>query len=167
IGGMGKAAQVHGFQEACSEAVEVAYRDAGICHVIRAGGLLLLKLIALDDRPFHRANDVDDISLFLVRAYSLFLEDIQDHHWDILLEYEIDDHYDLQVGGHYMGRMIRKTAGDNPSLTQRLATILQGHEAAGPADALQRALIRQHQLTEEQAMICLQAALKGFTPATP
>lgn len=162
LGSLAKAAQVHGFREACQAAVEVNYQDQGTCRVITAGGLFLLKLIALDDRPLNRANDVDDLSLFLRLAYALFLEDIQMNHWDIFTVYEADDNFSIQVGSQYLGRKLGEIVRRNETLIDRLTEILQGHLEKAPDGAISRALVHQQGFSQSQAHLSLEALFRGF-----
>ncbi|MEM6261880.1 MAG: hypothetical protein AAGI38_05190, partial [Bacteroidota bacterium] len=57
LSGFERAAQVHGLAEACSHAIPLEYEGMKAGNVVSLPGLVLLKLISLDDRPNHRLKD--------------------------------------------------------------------------------------------------------------
>ncbi|GAB4410402.1 MAG: hypothetical protein OHK0039_14770 [Bacteroidia bacterium] len=159
----GSAFQVQGLQQACDGAVDVLLQGYGSFRVITPAALLMLKLLAFDDRPTHRYHDLDDVSRLLTSGYELFLDDIQTHHWDILTMYEVNDVYALQVGGYYLGRRLKEiTISDRP-LHARIADIPFLHQPRGEeTGTLSRALMHQYGLSEIASFQCLSALYHGF-----
>jgi predicted nucleotidyltransferase len=162
LAGMKSPLQVHGLEDACNGAQDILYKGGGIVRVIPPEGIMLLKLIAFNDRPTHRGNDIDDLSMLLISAFDLFLEDIQQNHWDILDRYEPNDTYSFVVGAHYLGRKMRQLSHSNEVLVTRLTSIISEHLAQGLKGELSRALIQVHELDEPSSLSTLQSFSSGF-----
>ncbi|MEM6768697.1 MAG: hypothetical protein AAF655_27405 [Bacteroidota bacterium] len=163
LGGTNGAFQVEGFQEACENAINIQYQELGEIKVISPGGFVLLKFIAFDDRPTAREKDLDDLSSFLSFSFSLFFDDIQEKHWDILASYSTTDNYSLEVGSHYLGRMLRKTVGSNDTLKNRISNILEDHLNPASNLLLINKLSIAAKVKAEDAVLALKALFQGFS----
>jgi predicted nucleotidyltransferase len=85
-------------------------------------GIVLLKMIAFDDRPEHRRDDIKDISDILNHFFDMYDEEIWANHSDLFGEEEIDL---KELAARVMGREIKKIAKRNPKLHERVTNILE------------------------------------------
>ena len=112
---------VEGFKEVFDSASEEIEFDGQQFKVCTLSGIVILKLIAWDDRPEWRREDIGDIAE-IIKNYSHFNYDvILEHHNDLFTEeIEIDE-----IAGHFLGREIGKIISGNPKLTKRVKGILE------------------------------------------
>lgn len=127
-------------------------------------GLVLLKLIAWDDRPEARRDDIRDISDILHHFFDLYDEEIWNNHSD-LFEDENDDlrHIAAQV----MGREIRKIAQRNDQLYQRIMDILDANSVDPRTSGIARIMIDYFNNTLEDNILIIKHIQKGFTEYHP
>lgn len=83
-------------------------------------GMIILKLIAYDDRPDERIKDVIDINTICQYYPSIESEFIWGNHFDL---YEGDLGHE-EIGVIVLGREVRKLVSENEKLLRRLARIL-------------------------------------------
>ncbi|MPR33369.1 nucleotidyl transferase AbiEii/AbiGii toxin family protein [Salmonirosea aquatica] len=123
-------------------------------------GIFLLKLIAWDDRPEARRDDIRDISDILNHFFDLYDEEIWTNHSD-LFEDENDDlrHIAAQV----MGREIGKIAQRNDQLYQRILNIMHVNTADPRTSELARVMIDYFDNTLEDNILIVNRIKKGFT----
>lgn len=89
-------------------------------------GIVLLKLIAYDDRPEKRLKDARDVGNILENYFDLQTDLIYEEHNDLFGTNEADlDQLTLQdVAAEALGREIRKIAQNNQDLLQRIQNIV-------------------------------------------
>lgn len=85
-------------------------------------GIVLLKMIAFDDRPEHRRDDIKDISDILNHFFDMYDEEIYNNHLDLFGEEEFEL---KELAARVMGREIKKIAKRNPKLEDRVMSILE------------------------------------------
>ena len=85
-------------------------------------GIVLLKMIAFDDRPEHRRDDIKDISDILNHFFDMHDEEIWANHSDLFGEEETDL---KELAARVMGREIKKIAKRNQKLENRIMSILE------------------------------------------
>lgn len=85
-------------------------------------GIVLLKMIAFDDRPEHRRDDIKDISDILNYFFDMYDEEIYTNHLDLFGEEEFDL---KELAARVMGREIKKIAKRNLKLQNRMVSILE------------------------------------------
>ncbi|MDE1192986.1 MAG: hypothetical protein PW786_12710 [Arachidicoccus sp.] len=86
--------------------------------------IVLLKLIAYDDRPEHRQKDATDVANILFHLFDLNENFIYDNHSDLFGS----ENSTLQsISAVVIGREIKKIAKDNETLVLRLQGILGKH----------------------------------------
>ena len=85
-------------------------------------GIVLLKMIAFDDRPEHRRDDIKDISDILNHFFDMHDEEIWANHSDLFGEEEIDL---KELAARVMGREIKKITKRNQKLENRIMSILE------------------------------------------
>jgi predicted nucleotidyltransferase len=86
-----------------------------------------LKLIAWDDRPEVRRNDIDDIAEIIKNYFHLNDEVIFQHHNDLFTDEVLLDEDALdKIASQFLGREIGKIISKNPKLIERITGILEG-----------------------------------------
>lgn len=91
-------------------------------------GMVLLKLIAYDDRPEHRVKDLTDIS-FIIKNYETIVDnDLYDTHYDLLETFDTIE----KVATRILGRHIQPLLDPSPELRARVTAILDRALASGP-----------------------------------
>lgn len=126
IAGMGLTSiSVNGFSEVYNSGTAEVKLDTGHhFKVASLSSIVLLKLIAYDDRPEQRAKDGRDVGNIIENYFDLEAERIYEHHSDLFTETEKDN--ELQdIAATVIGREIKITIGENSALLQRVKTILE------------------------------------------
>lgn len=109
-----------GFKEAFefgANEVEIGDEKYKACSI---PGIMILKLIAYDDRPHMRTKDIDDINSICLNYPSLESEYIWGNHFDLYggdLEHE-------EVGVIVLGREMKKIVSANKDLVKRITKII-------------------------------------------
>lgn len=111
-----------GFDEIYEEGLpELILEDKHQFKFCTLPGIVLLKLIAWNDRPEIRSKDIHDISDILNHFFDMYDNEIWEYHSD-LFEDEEDDL--KHIASRVMGREIGKIAKRNEKLFSRVNTIL-------------------------------------------
>ena len=155
-----------GFTEVLAEAATVATPTGQQWRVVTLPGIVVLKLVAWQDRP-ERGKDAVDIWNLLEVYFNLVQEEIYTSHLELLNEEETPDTTNLMllVGARVLGRHVRQLLTGGPVLT-RLLSLLSGQLALGEQSPLARTMSRQG----PEISICLTtlAALRaGMEDAIP
>lgn len=127
-------------------------------------GLVLLKLIAWDDRPEARRDDIRDISDILNHFFDLYDEDIWSSHSDL---FEDENDNLRHIAARVMGREIRKIAQRNDQLYQRVMAILNANTADPRTSGIARIMIDYFDNTLEDNMLTLNYLKQGFIEQLP
>ncbi len=117
--------QVDGFSEVYVSAVINIEIDAKLkLKVCSIPGLVILKLIALDDRPEMRTKDAEDIARIINIYFDLYEDEIYAKHYD-LFDDDLDDLKLLssRVLGRHLGAIIEK----NKVINDRILKILDSN----------------------------------------
>lgn len=83
-------------------------------------GIVILKLLAFEDRPEIRRDDISDISGILHHFFDMFAESIYENHNDLFGS----DRQLIDIAAHVLGREMSKIAKLNPDLYQRIKQLL-------------------------------------------
>ncbi len=111
---------VEGFKEVFEKASEDIQTKDQKFKVCTLAGIVILKLIAWDDRPEMRGDDIDDIAEIIKNYFHFNSEAIWEHHSDLFT-----DENDLdEIASQYLGREIGKIISGNAKLIERIKTIL-------------------------------------------
>lgn len=95
--------------------------ETNICSIV---GLVLLKLIAQDDRP-QRTKDNADIQQIIKHYFDIYTYDIYEEHFDLMEKYDTNDRYYLQkICAHVIGRQLYEMLKNDRSLLNRVINIL-------------------------------------------
>ncbi len=112
---------VEGFKEVYEQASEEIITEDQRFKVSTLPGLVILKLIAWDDRPEVRRDDIDDIAEIIKNYFHLNDEVIFKQHSDLFTDdIELDE-----VASQFLGREIGKIVSGNPKLVERIKGILE------------------------------------------
>ena len=132
-----------GFTEVLAEAATVATPTGQQWRVVTLPGIVVLKLVAWQDRP-ERGKDVVDIWNLLEVYFNLVQEEIYTSHLELLNEEETPDTTNLMllVGARVLGRHVRQLLTGGPVLT-RLLSLLAGQLALGEQSPMARTMSRQ------------------------
>lgn len=132
-----------GFTEVLAEAATVATPTGQQWRVVTLPGIVVLKLVAWQDRP-ERGKDAVDIWNLLEVYFNLVQEEIYTSHLELLNEDETPDTTNLMllVGARVLGRHVRQLLTGGPVLT-RLLSLLAGQLALGEQSPIARTMSRQ------------------------
>ena len=132
-----------GFTEVLAEAATVATPTGQQWRVVTLPGIVVLKLVAWQDRP-ERGKDAVDIWNLLEVYFNLVQEEIYTSHLELLNEEETPDTTNLMllVGARVLGRHVRQLLTGGPVLT-RLLSLLAGQLALGEQSPMARTMSRQ------------------------
>ena len=112
---------VEGFKEVYELASEEIQTEDQHFKVCTLAGIVILKLIAWDDRPEVRGDDIDDIAEIIKNYFHFNSEAIWQHHSDLFTD---DNNLD-EIASQYLGREIGKIISVNPKLTKKVKGILE------------------------------------------
>ncbi len=153
---------VNGFREVYDGGTETA--ELGTGHRFEAATLpsiVLLKLIAFDDRPDKRDNDPGDIADIIDHFFDLKADLIYEHHSD-LFEEDAEKYTLEQVSASVIGREIKAIIAGNAGLLDRIKTILAGHIERKEDGAFIRLMTTENGKTVEENVGFLQRMLEGL-----
>jgi len=113
---------VEGVREVFEEASEEIQIDENTqFKVCTLSGIVVLKLIAWDDRPEVRGDDIDDIADILRHYFRFNSEAIWEKHFDLF----VDDAGLDEIASQYLGREIGRIVIKNTKLKDRILDILE------------------------------------------
>lgn len=85
-------------------------------------GIVILKLIAWEDRPEIRRDDLRDILTILTHFFEMYTDQIYEHHSDLF----DNDEFELNlIAARVMGREMKKIVIRNEKLYERLTNLLE------------------------------------------
>ena len=113
---------VNGFEEIFRKAtIQVIDEDDELeFKVATLPAILLLKLIAYDDRPEKRTQDPQDIAQIIENYFEVEKEMIWEEHHDLF----DDDSGLIEIGARVIGREIKQIINENEALKERVLSIL-------------------------------------------
>jgi predicted nucleotidyltransferase len=112
---------VEGFKEVYEQASEEIITEDQRFKVSTLPGIVILKLIAWDDRPEVRRDDIDDIAEIIKNYFHLNDEVIFEQHSDLFTDdIELDE-----VASQFLGREIGKIVSGNHKLVERIKGIFE------------------------------------------
>lgn len=122
-------------------------------------GIVLLKMIAFDDRPEHRRDDIKDISDILNHFFDMYDEEIWSNHSDLFGEEGIDLKH---LAARVMGREIKKIAKRNPKLQDRVLSILERNTNDSPNVSMAIVMVEYFKNTVEDNVKLIRHIKTGF-----
>lgn len=121
-------------------------------------GVVILKMIAFDDRPERRIKDIKDIHLICKHYPILETNLIWDKHNDL---YENDREHD-EVAMIVLGREMKEIVGDNNGLKKRILNIID-KALKGETNFLKHMIENPQEETMEQKSRILEYIRRGFS----
>lgn len=113
---------VNGFKEIYDEGISSVLFDEGLnFKVASLPSIILLKLIAFDDRPERRTRDIKDIGLILTHYFDIERMLIYEEHNDLFIG---DDIELTEIAATVIGRELKPVLTQNESLKARVLGIL-------------------------------------------
>jgi len=112
---------VEGFKEVFEQASEEIQTEDQHFKVCTLAGIVILKLIAWDDRPEMRGNDIDDIAEIIKNYFHFNSDAIWENHSDLFTD---ENNLD-EIASQYLGREIGKIISGNEKLITKVKGILE------------------------------------------
>ena len=151
---------VEGFKEVYEEATtEVKLEDKRQFKVCTLPGIVILKLIAWDDRPEMRGDDIKDIAEIIQYYFHFNDTVIWEQHSDLFSDPDIDL---MQVASRFMGREISKIVSRNQKVKNRIVEILETGISPKKSNTLDELLARYLEKTVEFCQELIRNLLKGI-----
>lgn len=149
---------VSGFSEVYQHGTaRIEFEEGQGFKVCTLPGIVLLKLIAYDDRPEKRSKDILDIAAILKAYYSISDNEIFDQHFDLLDEQFEPD----KVAARLLGRQMRPMLLDAEALSNRIQAILKTQIGYAENSPVAQLLSRGMGKTIEEANQLLKQLLEG------
>lgn len=102
---------VTGFQHAYAASYRVRLTDSVTSRVVSPPGLVLLKLVAWQDRHLENDRDAEDLAYLLRQYHHLVAEALYGPHLDVMEQVD----YDVELGGaRVLGKQAGEIAGSAP-----------------------------------------------------
>lgn len=112
---------VNGFREVYENGTHPVEFDKHTFKVCSLPGIVILKLIAYDDRPQERQKDIEDIRLILEHYFDIESDIIYENHNDLF-----DDNTDLpHIAARVLGRQMKLILDRSTDLKHRVVSILE------------------------------------------
>jgi predicted nucleotidyltransferase len=122
-------------------------------------GIVLLKLIAWDDRPEMRTKDIHDICEILCHYFDISTEEIYTNHNDLFL----DETSSLKdIAATVLGREIGVIISQNHTISNRILSIIDKNIRSGGSSHLARLMTAYYNNTVEDNTRLLQCLLTGI-----
>lgn len=153
---------VEGFQEVFEQASEEVQTEDLQFRVCTLAGIVILKLIAWDDRPEMRGDDIDDIAEIIKNYFHFNSDAIWEHHSDLFT----DDNELDEIASHYLGREIGKIISGNERLINRVKGILEKGLSDSDSNNLDELLARESYKTIDYSRSLISHILAGINETT-
>jgi len=121
-------------------------------------GIVLLKLVAYQDRPEVRRDDIKDISKILQHFFEMYDEEIYENHNDLFGPETNLEHIAAEV----MGREIAKITSANTDFSERIDQLLEVNAGELHSSAIGRIMSEFFGNTIEDSVTVIQYMLKGY-----
>ncbi len=164
VGGGLNSIKVNGFMEVYQRGTEDLQLDTGHqFNVATLPSIVLLKLIAYDDRPERRSKDARDIADIIHHFFDLQPKLIySEGHLDLFSD-DVEDKTLQEISAVVIGREIKKIISANANLTERIKQILLNHIEKQDESTFIKNMMAETGITLEQAIAQLKNILHGLT----
>jgi len=149
---------VEGFKEVFEQASEEIQTEDQRFKVCTLAGIVILKLIAWDDRPEIRGDDIDDIAEIIKNYFHFNSDAIWEHHSDLFT----DDNELDEIASQYLGREIGKIISGNEKLIIRVKRILEKGLSVSDSNNLDELLARESDETIDYSRSMISHILTGI-----
>lgn len=152
--------RVNGFMEVYQAGTEdIELKTGHNFKVATLPGIVLLKLVAYDDRPEIRSKDARDITNIITHYFDLQAEMIYKNHSDLFAEEEATLN---EISATVIGREIDKIVANNPNLHQRLISIISKQIESKSNSSFIRNMVSESKSTVDEMIKLLKSLLKGI-----
>lgn len=125
-------------------------------------GLVLLKMIAWEDRPESRTIDITDISDILNHYFDMHADAIYDEHADIFIDESAAEASLSELAARVMGREIRHIAQRSEKLLVRITKLLQTQTKDVATSRMAEIMVQYFKNSIEDNLRLLEYLKKGF-----
>jgi predicted nucleotidyltransferase len=153
---------VDGFHEVYENSlpeVEIGNHKFKFCSL---PGIVLLKMIAWEDRPEARSGDIVDISDVFNHYFDMHSDEIYEKHSDIFTAEDAENATLTELAARVMGREIKSIAQRNEKLLARIANILDVNTADAATSKMAEIMVQYFNNTIEENLRLLQYLKMGF-----
>ena len=150
---------VNGFREVYENGTDlVSFENKQAFKVCTLPGIVILKLIAYDDRPEVRQNDIKDISLILKHYFNIETDIIYEQHNDLF-----EDNRDTPIiAARVLGRQMKRIIGKSIDLEKRVIAILQREIDNSEKSKVAELMVRGTDNSIADALEILKEILQGI-----
>lgn len=150
--------RVDGFEEVYQAGTESVAIDNQLFRVCTLAGIVLLKLIAYDDRPEHRSKDILDIGTILRHYFDIQAEEIYQSHTDLFEEEDFDI---TQTAARVMGRQMAPIVVLSHALLERIDRMLNHQINLDEQSPVAELLARDNRWSIRYALNLLEQIRRG------
>ena len=151
---------ISGFKEVYEGATEeVKFEGEYNFKVSTLAGIIILKLIAYDDRPEMRSNDISDIAAIIRYYFDLENDLIYEDHIDLFTE---DAHSTEYIAARVLGRQMKTILARNALLRERVISILQTNAQLPENSKIGLRLVNGNIQTIDEAILILKEIITGI-----
>ena len=151
---------ISGFKEVYEGATEeVKFEGKYNFKVSTLAGIIILKLIAYDDRPEMRSNDISDIAAIIRYYFDLENDLIYEDHIDLFTE---DAHSTEYIAARVLGRQMKTILARNALLRERVISILQTNAQLPENSKIGLRLVNGNIQTIDEAILILKEIITGI-----
>lgn len=125
-------------------------------------GLVLLKMIAWEDRPESRASDITDISDIINHYFDMHADVIYEEHSDIFTDQSVAVASLPELAARVMGREIRHIVQQNTKLLARITNLLEAQTKDLATSRMAEIMVQYFKNSIEDSLRLLQYLKKGF-----
>ena len=152
--------KVNGFKEVHQKGLqEVVSEEIGTFKVAKLSSIILLKIIAFDDRPEMRANDPGDVASIIVNYFDLNAENIYENHNDLFEGDEVE----LEIiAAKVIGREMKMVLNEKDMLYKRVSSIIEIHTLKADKSPFILGMIGDFCNQTDTAVLWLKKILEGI-----
>lgn len=151
-----------GFKEVLKESEQV-YIEERIANIPPLPGMIILKLIAWNDRPEYRENDLADILKIMQNYYDIKFNEIVEHHYDTFPKDESIEIDQLLIGAVVIGRKAKMFLHKSDELSERIHQILEQNLENPHESLIAKDWARKTERDIEYTFSVLKAFQRGLT----
>lgn len=155
--------RVDGFMEVYQKGTATAEMETG--HQFKTAtlpGIVLLKLIAYDDRPEKRQKDAGDIAGIIQHFFDLQADLIYEYHHDLFGDAQPDRNL-KEIAAIVIGREMKKMCDRNQGLKNRLLSILKTQIGKGATSVFVQQMVKETASNVKEMMEWLIYILQGIS----
>lgn len=151
---------ISGFKEVYEEGTEeVNFEGEYNFKVSTLAGIVILKLIAYDDRPEIRSNDMGDIAAIIRHYFDLESDLIYDNHADLFVGEEQNLEH---IAARVLGRQMKLILNRNALLKERIISILQLNAQSPGNSSIGLQFVNGNIQTVDEAILVIKEIITGI-----